>query len=408
MIEELADNSTIDFITKTISLLAKYGASVIELQKTASKLMQRFLKDGEFLVMSGAFCINFGARFNHKTVMIPLANSELNVSKLQELTGVVEEVALDKCSSVEGLKELNIIDAKKPLYGKLLTVLGWAMSSFGVAVIFGGSWQVAIVATLISFVATMITLNSVDKLKILGNPLSAFFAVIIAAGLTNVFGDYSVPLAIVCGLIALMPGFSLTQGISEIAHSHIVSGSARLMSAIITLLMLAVGVFIGYKVVSLYSGIKLNTFSVTPGSWEIIVIATAIVMISFGIMFNAPRKHFWAIVVVGVLSTLTMIYGGEAGGSYLGAGTATFILIILGNVYARWRKCGGAIIKVPCIMVLVPGSVGFNGVISMLSTNMESGLETGLMMIMTAVSIVVGGLLADGVFPQHHPAKKVH
>ncbi|MFA6076392.1 MAG: threonine/serine exporter family protein [Negativicutes bacterium] len=406
MITERSDNNDLDFTTKAISLLAKYGASVIELQKTASRLMLRFLKDGEYLVMSGAFCINYGVRFNHKTVMVPLTNSELNVSKLQELTGVVEKVADGECSSVEGLIELSIVDAKKPLYGKLLTVFGWAMSSFGVAIIFGSNWQGAIVATVISVVAAMINLNNIDKLKVLGNPLAAFFAVIIAVGLTDVFGNYSVPLVIVCGLITLMPGFSLTQGISEIAHSHIVSGSARLMSALITLLMLAVGVFIGYKVVGIYSSIQPGTFSVTPGSWEVIVIATAIVMISLGIMFNVSCKRFGAIVVVGILATLTMIYGGKVGGCYLGAGAATFVLIILGNGYARWRKCGAAIIKVPCIMVLVPGSVGFNGVISMLSTNMESGMETGLMMMMTAVSLVVGGLLADGIFPQH-PRQKL-
>jgi len=63
-----------------------------------------------------------------------------------------------------------------------------------------------------------------------------------------------------------------------------------------------------------------------------------------------------------------MIYGGAAMGSPIGCGAGAFVVCILSNGYARWKKCSSVVIKVPCIMVLVPGSVGFNAMATILAS----------------------------------------
>jgi len=54
---------------------------------------------------------------------------------------------------------------------------------------------------------------------------------------------------------------------------------------------------------------------------------------------------------------------------------------------------------VPGVMLLVPGSVGYKSLSSMLSQNTLSGVESAFTMILLAVALVSGILFAGGMVP---------
>ena len=51
----------------------------------------------------------------------------------------------------------------------------------------------------------------------------------------------------IAALIAMLPGMTLTNAMTELATRNLVSGTARMMSALIVLLELALGVALGER-----------------------------------------------------------------------------------------------------------------------------------------------------------------
>jgi uncharacterized membrane protein YjjB (DUF3815 family) len=57
------------------------------------------------------------------------------------------------------------------------------------------------------------------------------------------------------------------------------------------------------------------------------------------------------------------------------------------------------ITQVPGILLLVPGSIGFRGLAAMLDEKVISGIDTTFKMILTAVALVAGTLIASVIAP---------
>ena len=57
-------------------------------------------------------------------------------------------------------------------------------------------------------------------------------------------------------------------------------------------------------------------------------------------------------------------------------------------------------VSVPGILLLVPGSVGFRGMTSLIQRQAVAGIETIFSMILTAVALVAGLLIAAAVIPE--------
>jgi uncharacterized membrane protein YjjB (DUF3815 family) len=58
------------------------------------------------------------------------------------------------------------------------------------------------------------------------------------------------------------------------------------------------------------------------------------------------------------------------------------------------------VVLVPGLLVLVPGSIGFRGVIALLDREVVSGIGAGFTMILTAVALVAGLLSAAAILPE--------
>jgi uncharacterized membrane protein YjjB (DUF3815 family) len=101
-------------------------------------------------------------------------------------------------------------------------------------------------------------------------------------------------------------------------------------------------------------------------------------------------------VIVGYLATR---WGGQISGSLPGAPTGVFLggflLSALANVYARWMKRPGAVIREPGIILLVPGSVGFRSMSFLLERDTTLGMDTGLLLVTLLVSLVAGLMFGD-------------
>jgi uncharacterized membrane protein YjjB (DUF3815 family) len=58
------------------------------------------------------------------------------------------------------------------------------------------------------------------------------------------------------------------------------------------------------------------------------------------------------------------------------------------------------VIVVPGILLLVPGSVGFRSLTSLIEREALTGIETAFSMILTAIALVAGMLMAGVIVPE--------
>ena len=112
-----------------------------------------------------------------------------------------------------------------------------------------------------------------------------------------------------------------------------------------------------------------------------------------------PRDAPW-IVLIGSLGML----GGRAGAATLGVELGTFAgalaVGLASSFYERRTRRPAAVVLVPGILLLVPGSVGFRGLTSLLEREAVAGVETIFSMILTAVALVAGMLIAAVIAPE--------
>jgi uncharacterized membrane protein YjjB (DUF3815 family) len=69
------------------------------------------------------------------------------------------------------------------------------------------------------------------------------------------------------------------------------------------------------------------------------------------------------------------------------------------NLIARFRDRPAAVTQVPGILLLVPGSIGFRSLASLLDKQTLSGVDTAFKMTLMAVALVAGLLIANAIAP---------
>ena len=99
-------------------------------------------------------------------------------------------------------------------------------------------------------------------------------------------------------------------------------------------------------------------------------------------------------------------------GSWLGFGDGTFAggvffasltMAALSNLYGRFAERPGALVRVPGIMLLVPGSVGFRALGFVMEKDYTVGFDT-LVAVMSALLALTAGLLFGALLvpPRRH------
>ncbi|MFA6075290.1 MAG: threonine/serine exporter family protein [Negativicutes bacterium] len=391
----------LSFLERLAEAMTKYGAPIYSIEDTVLKVAKKLAAEGEYLIIFGAFFSACGQYLYQKIALSRLPVAGFDVEKLNLTKAVADGVLDDKIDCVAAEQQLIVIAKQPSIYSDAVVVFSWWLASTSIAFLFGGIWSDALVAGVIGLIAAVISLafNKHTALARLVEPLSAFMATFVAVAGMLVFKNYSMPIVLVCGLIILMPGFTFTRAMSELAMGHLISGTARLVSAMLTLMFLCAGAFVGFAIIKLFLPVSIQAFSITPPPPLALALICLPQAISLCLSFHVHRRYMLAVVIVDIIVVFIMIYGGHVMGSAVGCGAGAFVVCIMANAYARWKKCSSVVIKVPCIMVLVPGSVGFNAMVTILASKPAEGIEAATMMIITGLSIVVGSTMADGLFP---------
>ena len=89
-------------------------------------------------------------------------------------------------------------------------------------------------------------------------------------------------------------------------------------------------------------------------------------------------------------------FGGEWFGAQAGLFLSALITTAAGNVYARWRNRPGALVRLPGLIMLVPGSIALRGVITLVQAqDIGAGQDAAMLALNTLMGLLAGLLFGN-------------
>lgn len=396
------DPAAVGFVLQLGRALHGQGYAAQRLEDVLGATADRLgLHGHQFFSTPTSIMASFGPIGRQRTHMLRVEPGDVNLGKLTALEQVSLEVAQGRTTVADGTVAIGRIVAAPSAYGSGLTVLAYGAVSGAASQFLGGGGREVLVASILGlglgFVALVTAAH--PRLSRVYEPLAAFFVSVAAVGLAHMAGPMSVLVATIGGLIVLMPGFTLTTAMAELATRHLASGTARLSGAFVTFLAIAFGVALGNRVGAAAFGAPSVGGPVALSAWAGLV-ALIVAPLSFVVILRAEGRDAPWIVAAGVIGVL----GGRLGAATLGVELGTFAgalaVGVAGSAYQRWQRRPAAVVLVPGILLLVPGTVGFRSLTSLLERKAVAGIETAFSMMLTAVALVAGLLIAGVIAPE--------
>jgi len=388
------------FTLRLAEALHRYGTPAHRLEGLMQRVSERLGLEGRFFSTPTSLFASFGPPEALRTSLIRVEPGDMDLERLTQLDVLTDDVIQGRLTPTEGARKVEEILARPPRFGPTLQVLCWALAGGAAARLFGGGLREVAVAALSSLVIGtlgQLTRRQPSTARVL-EPVAALLSSSFAVLAASLLGPLSVEVATLAGLIVLLPGLSLTVAINELATRHLISGTSRFTGAALVFLQLGFGVALGSRLAGLLPPPPPLPLPPSLPGWTQGV-ALVLATLAVGVLFRArPRDWGW-IAAACTFAFVGARLGALLLGAQLGAFVGALLLGIASNALARLRNRPSVTTVVPGLMLLVPGSVGFRSLSSLLERDVVAGVDTAFNMLMVAVALAAGLLSANALVP---------
>lgn len=380
--------------------MAEYGRAYLSCGGPTSRLEENLSNIGRkfgfptevFATPTGIFVSCVDVDGSSRTTMVRIKDGAMNLGRLCWLEGIFEDVMKGKISMGQANKILHSKAALRPPY----TLKQSALASF----IFGFALSYPNFRLLVpALVCACITAATwwVAGPGLRNKIPSAIFRDFMGAIVTLVFAAFCQVLMpapfeafTIGGLVVLVPGLALTTAISELADQNLVSGTAKLMQAILTLLALGLAYMLFHDLSEALHLTIAPSASTHPLPFVLSALGLLVSVSCFCILFRVPRASLpWA-SLTGLLGW--SIFGFFNSPDYIVIATfaASLCVGLVSLTLSKRFKVPSQIFSVPGIVALLPGMLALTSIRSFATGNQSYGLELGMRVALTAGSIVFG------------------
>jgi uncharacterized membrane protein YjjP (DUF1212 family) len=389
-----------DFVLSLGRGLHMYGYPAHRLEEALGQVCRRLGLEGQFFSMPTALFASFGQGEDHRAFQIRVEPGGVDLGKLVRLDETRALVAAGRLDPEEGSRRVESILGSPPAYGPWLSTAAFALASATACRFFGGGLREITAAGVIGLVIGLLALVLAERPATarVFEALAAAVAGLLAVGAAVLAPPLVPSLATLGGLIILVPGFGLTVAFTEIATRNLVSGTARLAGVGLTFLVIAFGVALGTRIGGRLFGVGAAVRPDPLPEWTLLL-ALLVAPAAFAVLFRADKRD-----VPWVLAATAVAYlGARAGSVLLGPELGAFLgatgVSAFGNAFNRIAGRPAAIPIVPGLLLLVPGSLGFQSLASLVGHDTLQGIEAAFRMILVAVSLATGLLFANVLLP---------
>ncbi|MCP1101505.1 uncharacterized membrane protein YjjP (DUF1212 family)/ribosomal protein S18 acetylase RimI-like enzyme [Aequitasia blattaphilus] len=239
----------VDLALKAGELLLQYGGEIFRVEETITRVCNRFFVDkvDTFVISHGIF---ISARNGENDVYtrvkhVPLSGANLEiVAKVNELS---REISAGKVDIDEAFKRLDQIENTLPVRARYRVLAGGLGSGFFGYLLSNGALVESIIAFFIGCILYVWVLfaKKHNVPKIILNIMGGIIITTLALAATNIPLFASQPKMdpiIIGGIMPLIPGVAFINSIRDIADGDFLSGTVRMIDALLVFVYIAIGV----------------------------------------------------------------------------------------------------------------------------------------------------------------------
>ncbi|MFT7387570.1 MAG: uncharacterized membrane protein YjjP (DUF1212 family) [Candidatus Endobugula sp.] len=392
------------FITKLGKALHKYGTPAYRLETHLQEVSKFLQLQSNFMVTPTSLTFVISEADEDKqeySHIVRVKPGELDLGALARIDELVDELASKQRTLSEALERLNDIPRKPHPYGTVLAFLSYGGASGAFAMLMQTNWSSILWSALIGFAVFVIQLWSERSPRIAGalEPLIALLAALLASAIAVYDPTINVSLVILSSIIVYIPGLALTLGLSELAARNLMSGTARIMDAVMSLFKLYFGAALGVSIARLCWPDTIYVSAINVPLWTS-WLAVTVLGLSLVVLFKMRIKDTpWGMLSGYIAYSATLwgsIYLGPALGGFIGA----FALGMYSNLFSRVKHLPSTIVMLLGLVMLVPGSkiyIGLNTVVS--GESIINTPDIGAQSFLILMSLVAGLIFADVALP---------
>jgi uncharacterized membrane protein YjjP (DUF1212 family) len=393
------------FILQLARQLHQHGTPAHRLEVTLSVLARRLGVQAEFFSTPTSIMVGIGTLEQQRVHLLRVNPGEPNLGHLSRLGEIVRQVMDGDITPAEGLRRIEVMDAEPPAYPTWLVMVAFVLASTAIACFLKlrvGDVAVAAALGLVTAV-TVTTASRWESTRHVTEPLTAFIVTTLAFTVDGLLGTRTGYATSLAGLAILLPGLTFTVALTELSTRHLASGTARLSGAIVTFLGLGFGLALGAKAGGAAGALLRDLLPVMQGAlpraplpWWTEWAGLLVAPLAFTVLLSARRQDAPLIVVACAAAYVTSKLAGAAVGEELGAFLGAFVVSAGSNILARVRRRVAMVTQVPGLLILVPGSIGFRSMTSLLGQEVETGIQTAFRVAIVGISLAAG-ILAGNV-----------
>lgn len=396
----------VSFVIELAERLHTYGTTAQRLEGALVAVTQRLRLECEPWVNPTGMVLSFidpslppGEGDTTRVLRIPPGS--LDLYKLCEADRIAEEVMAGHMGVAEGYTALRKLDRPLRWRGAAWQTLGYCLASASVAGLLRLPWLDIVTAGAIGLLVGLLDWFSRDRPRLREGfeAIAAMLAATIAVVVARYIGPLNLNTVVIAALIVLMPGMSLTNAVSELTSQNLISGTGRIAGAVATMLQLTIGTMLALTAAQLL-GVEPQVRAWRPQpdwvEWGALVTAA----FAFAVLLRANRRDYLLVMLAAMAGYLISRFAGTAWGSGVGIFLAALVLTAAGNGYARWRHRPGALVRLPGIILMVPGSSSVRSLITLIQQqDLAAGQEAALAVLNILLALIAGLLFGNLLLP---------
>ncbi len=403
-----ANDVAIAFVLELARALHEHGTPAHRLESALAAIARRLDLRAEFFSTPTSLMVGFGEIVDQRVHLLRIEPGKPNLGHLSRLDAITREVSEGTLSAADGVHRIRALDSEPPRWPVWLQLLGFVFASGAVAVFLRVRVGEVLVAALLGALTGTIAMYAgrSDNWRNVIEPLAAFLVTTLAFVVAVMSHSENGYLTSLAGLVILLPGLTFTVALIELSSRHLASGTARLSGALVVFLGLGFGLALGAKLGANVGGALRDVVGPHALDWLPRArlplwtewMALLVAPLAFTVLLNAEAKDAGWIVLASVTAYLTSRFAGASMGEELGAFLGAFVVSAGSNIIARVGRRAALVTVVPGLLILVPGSIGFRSVTSLLGQQVEVGVATAFRLLIIGISLAAGLLAGSLVY----------
>jgi uncharacterized membrane protein YjjP (DUF1212 family) len=234
----------IEFIKELARALIECGCSSNRVEALSGRLAKAWNVEIEMLAIpTGAWIV---LRSETKTIheLTRIKSWSINLDRLSKINDLIEDITANQRGPAEATKKLQIISNQGGSWPRTIMIPATGLASSGLMFFYGGSVLEIFLAGLTGIMVTLIhkRFRLKESRRYLSDFICATAVTAIAIALHSFYPSIDESRLVIAAIIIHVPGLPFVNAIHEIAQKNLVSGTAKLLDALVIGVSLAFGV----------------------------------------------------------------------------------------------------------------------------------------------------------------------